>query len=126
MKSAIRAVLFTKTKRQRFLERNTREQGVRLKYALGIERQSGKVFALNGAENIPVFYLALPEEHLKTAEAQFSSSMEQSSFERKLFSYFVAALDLQVRDLELKSGRLAPALKNRLENFRDCLKSRFG
>lgn len=115
-------------KKEKVLMKNTSEHGVKLKYGLGIERESGAFKVIKqSAEHIPIFYLALPKKHLRTALEQFNPSASvQSPFESKLFYYFIAALDLQMKDLELRVERLHPELKRRLLNFGKVLKERRG
>jgi hypothetical protein len=48
-------------------------------------------------------------------------SDQQSDFEEKLFSYFMATLSAQVKGLELYSGRLRPEFKAKLGAFKKVL-----
>jgi hypothetical protein len=45
------------------------------------------------------------------------SASEQSDFEKRLFQYFIASIDAQIKGLELFSGRLEDELKDRLKAF---------
>lgn len=110
-------------KRTIVLERNTRERGARMKYCIGLDIKDGVgTLQLKSEEQIPMFYLALSKDYIaKTLKDFIPNTSQQSEAEKKLFSYFIAALKFQISELELRAERLAPALRTRLKNFRKLL-----
>ncbi|MGC9968671.1 MAG: hypothetical protein ABSC29_02995 [Minisyncoccia bacterium] len=95
--------------------------GATLKYGLRLEKQDGKTTIVpDGIDHVPLFYVALPEGLTEKGIREFTPSLsEHPDFEKKLFEYFIAAIGLQVKNLELysDSGRLNPDLKKRLRDF---------
>lgn len=111
-------------KQKAIQDHNLHNQGARLKYGLHLEEKDGaKQLAMGEVENVPLFYVALPRDHIKKGVAEFIPSLDQQSeFEKKLFEYFIAAIDLQIQGLGLYSGRLNEGLKGRLQTFHDVIK----
>lgn len=111
-------------KRTRVLERNASERGARLKYCLGLERKGDVMgLQLKGEDHVPVFYLALSEDYIKKGIQDLLPDMtRQSETEKKLFGYFMAALKLQLSELELRQERLAPELRLKLSGFGQFLR----
>jgi hypothetical protein len=97
--------------------------GARLKYGLGIVEEDGKRKIVKAfANNVPLFYVALPKDRIGKGIKEFSPETDkQSDFEEKLFAYFVATLSAQVKGLELYSGRLNGDLKMKLSAFKKVL-----
>lgn len=103
-------------KKEKVLARNMKERGATLTYGVGFrEREGRRELALGPQEHVPFLYLALPKEQIEEGLAAFDPGEEQSGFEQKLFQYFRASLEAQVRALELQSKRLHPELKKRLD-----------
>lgn len=101
--------------------KNIHEGGASLKYGIKLETNGGKIIP-SPAENIPLFYIALPSEFIKKGMEEFLPDMEnQSDFERKLFGYFVATIAAQIEGLELYDRRLDPALKQKLAAFKQVM-----
>ncbi len=109
------------TKQQKVFSKNANEQGARLKY--GITYQNGGI-KLETAENLPIFYIALPADKINKGIQEFNPSPEQSDFEKKLFDYFIATLRAQAKGLRLYTARLDEKLKKRLDIFEKALDSR--
>lgn len=111
------------TKKERVLKRNMAAGGATLKYGIILKDIGGqKQFTLGRIEHIPVFYIALPKEHIEKGLENFSAS-GQSDFEKSLFEYFISTLHAQVKGLELFNLRLDSALKERAHAFRGMLDS---
>ncbi|MEK9135164.1 MAG: hypothetical protein AAB451_02595 [Patescibacteria group bacterium] len=110
-------------KKETVLNRNIERNGVSLKYGLAFEKAGDKMKLKFGAmKGLPIFYLALPESHVEEGIKNFDPSEESSDYEKKLFSYFIASLNSQIRALELNPRHLDSKLKERLEAFKHCLK----
>ena len=101
--------------------------GATLKYGLRLEKQDGETTIVpDGIAHVPLFYVALPEGLIEKGIREFTPSLsEHPDFEKKLFEYFIAAIELQVKNLELynDSGRLNPDLKKRLQDFGKVVES---
>lgn len=103
-------------KREKVLLRNT-EGGVRLKY--GISLQKGKI-ELGRISELPIFYLTYPKEEFKRGIKELRSLEEKSPYEEKIFAFFVALLDSQIKTLYLKS--LPSLVEERIKKFEKFLK----
>lgn len=112
------------TKRDAVLERNIRRDGAILKYGLTFENEKDKMKLKFGElRNLPIFYLALSEDHVEKGIKSFIPSQEEKSdYEKKLFSYFIASLNSQIKALKLAPQPLNPKLKERLNSLEDSLK----
>lgn len=101
-------------KQAQVLERNRKEKGGRLKY--GIKSEKGKL-VMGEVENLPVFYFALPSEYIREGLKNLTPSFEEKSeYEEKLFTYFVASINSQIKSLHLEPY-LDPTLKKHLDHF---------
>ena len=110
-------------KRQAVQDRNLKQGGVSLKYGLGLEQRDGKTVVIGTEEkNVPVFYLALPSDRISKGMKEFNPDPAQTSdFEKKLFEYFLGALDLQAKGLDLYEKRLPADLLTKLHTFKNIL-----
>jgi len=96
-------------KRNKVLERNWQRGGADLKYGLSLEKKAGKMELKKGAVyQIPLFYLALPEEEIKKA-------LHDPGLEEKIFQNFISSVNEQVKTI--KDGPVHPKLKKRLDFF---------
>ena len=104
-------------------KQNVEEGGAALKYGLRVETKDNKKAIVPGAtKNIPLFYIALPRDRVDKGVKEFiPSPTSQSDFEQKLFAYFTSTILSQVNGLELYSGRMEPALRERLREFKKAL-----
>src|SRR3989344_412122 len=102
-------------KRSAVVNRNIKEGGAVVKYSLGIGKD--KKIEPAKLDNVPIFYLSLSKGYLTKALANFQDSEKQSDFEKKLFAYFVAAINMQTKDLELHGKKLNQQLQKRLGDF---------
>ena len=76
------------------------------------------------AENIPIFYIALPSDYIKKCMREFMHDPKnQSEFEKKLFTYFVTIICNQIDQLEVYSNRLDPNLKKKLAAFKSVIEN---
>lgn len=100
-------------------------KGTSLKYGIGSEMNGGeRKITLGPVENIPVFYLALPSSQLKGGMKEFvPEAGNQSEFERKLFLFFLASINAQIKGLEINEDRLNPTVKNRMAAFKKVIES---
>jgi hypothetical protein len=103
-------------KQERFLRNNI--NGARLKYGIlstkdGLKK--GKI------ENIPIFYLALPPEQINKGIQNLKSLNEISSYEEKLWIYFITTIQSQIARLKLEKS-LNEILKRRLLGFEENIK----
>jgi len=106
-------------KAAKILEKNVDHSGASLKYGLGLDLKTKK-FVPTALENIPIFYLALPEEYINELIKNFNPSVK-SQEEIKLFSYFVSSLQTQIKALDLKISILPPKMRQRLEIFQETI-----
>lgn len=103
-------------KQKKIVEIN-REGGAKLKYGLTLK---GNEWAKGTIKNIPIFYLAFPREHLKEAIEKVTPSLdEKTDYEKKMFEYFLALMDSQIKLLKLKS--LPKSLTERISKFEKSL-----
>jgi len=102
---------------------NLTKGGASLKYGISSKMEDGKqTVALSSAENIPVFYIALPSKNIKEGMEKFLPDMaNQSEYEQGLFSYFVLTISAQIEILELNGRRLNPALREKLTAFKSIM-----
>ena len=107
-------------RKQAIIQKHNLEGGASLKYGLSIEIRDGNPAIVPApGNNIPLFYIALPSDRIKKGLIEFRPETEnQSDFESKLFTYFMATLAAQINGLELYSGRLNPELKAKLVAFK--------
>lgn len=104
-------------KREKILEKNRRGGG-KLKY--GFKLEDGKL-KLGKVSNIPIFLLVLPVRHIEMGIANFCPSFNEiSDYEKKLYNFFISALDFQIRSLKLERD-LNLELKNRIDQFAKIL-----
>jgi hypothetical protein len=110
-------------KKQALVQKHNLDGGASLKYGLGIEKRDGKQMIVPATnDHIPLFYIALPGDHIRKGIAEFRPESDaQSEFETMLFDYFIATLSAQVNGLELYGNRLHPALKEKLAAFKNTL-----
>jgi len=106
-------------KAAKILEKNVDHSGASLKYGLGLDLKTKK-FVPTALENIPIFYLALPEEYINELIKTFNRSVK-SQEETKLFSYFISSLQTQIKALDLKISILPPKMRQRLEIFQQTI-----
>ena len=87
-------------------DHNVNGGGATLKYGFQLEKKNGEKKIVPGAvTNVPLFYFALPKDRIEKGISTFSSSLnDHPDFEKKLFEYFIAAITLQVRGLDLTAG----------------------
>lgn len=104
-------------------DRNLTKGGASLKYGISSKMKDGKqTIALSSAENIPVFYIALPSKNIKEGMEKFLPDMaNKSEYEQGLFSYFVLTISAQIEILELNGRRLNPALREKLVAFKSIM-----
>jgi hypothetical protein len=104
-------------------DRNVSKGGVTMKYGLTVKGAGDEKKIVPGAvHNIPIFYVALPQDRIQKGLKEFNPSpLEQSDFEKKLFEYLVLTMSSQIGALELYSGRLDPNLVNRLAAFKKTI-----
>jgi len=96
-------------KKNKVLDRNWQRGGADLKYGISLEKKTGKMELKKGAVyQIPLFYLAMPEEEIK-------KTLNNSSQENKIFRDFVDSVKDQMR--EIKEGPVHPKLMRRLDFF---------
>lgn len=105
-------------KKLEVLERNKREKGGSLKYGMRLTQEGELV--LGEVRHLPIFYLALPKEHIERGIEHLSDSREAIPFEKKLFDYFRSSLEAQADSLELERN-LNPELRERLLHFEEAL-----
>jgi hypothetical protein len=101
-------------KQERFLR--NRADGARVKYGVLSTRDG---LTKREIENIPIFYLALPPEHINEGIRNLTSLEEISGYEKKLWAYFVTTLQSQIARLKLEN--LNEILRNRLLEFEKTL-----
>ena len=119
-----------KEKHDGVLDKNLNYGGAYVKYSLAsnIKNNPGKV-VLAESKNLPIFYLAVPPDRIREGIREFSPDMESpSEYEKQLFSYFMLTIATQIQGLELYTARLNlyPALKSRLDSFKETVKARGG
>jgi hypothetical protein len=112
--SAISGPEFIK-KQERFLRNNIK--GAKVKYGI-LSTKDGLI--KNKIENIPIFYLALPPEHINEGIRNIASLEDISDYEEKIWSYFVTTLQSQIARLRLEN--LNEILRRRLLEFEKTLK----
>lgn len=107
------------------VQKHNIDGGAALKYGIRSETINGrKVIIPSTAENIPIFYIALPSDRIKKGMQEFLPDMKnQSEFEKKLFAYFVATISAQISGLELYNKRLDPNLKKKLAAFKSVIEN---
>lgn len=104
-------------KKEEVLDKN-RKGGGELKY--GIRLEKGKI-SLGKVKNLPIFYLALPQRHIrKGMEELIPSFQEKSKYERDIFNWFISSLDSQIKSLKLEP-RLNEDLNKRLLRFEKAI-----
>lgn len=102
------------------IRKNVYQGGARLKYGLIFDQQKKK-FVPQALSNLPIFYLALPENYVYKGVKQATPLGEISEFEKELFfKYFLHSLKIQIEELKFKN--LAPQLSERLNLFEQTLK----
>lgn len=90
--------------------------GASLKYGIGMD-EDGKI-KLTNVRNVPIFYVALPKDRINKGIAEFlPDTKNQSEFEKRLFTYFIATITAQIAGLKLYKD-LNPELKERLNAFK--------
>jgi hypothetical protein len=105
--------------KQQHVQEHNLKGGATLKYGMKMEEKNGKKeVMLSSVSNIPLFYIALPSDRIKKGVQEFLPGENQSDFEKNLFSYFMAAITLQIHGLELYEQRLNPDLKEKLTAFK--------
>lgn len=111
-------------KNRRIHEKNVHERGAKLKYGIIFETGGNRPTPkLERLDHIPIFYLALPPAHISEGLRKFDPALEQQSdYEQNLFTFFIASLEQQIQNLELKSRQLAEPLRTRLSKFSGALK----
>jgi hypothetical protein len=112
--SAISGPEFIK-KQERFLRNNI--NGAKVKYGI-LSTKDGLI--KDRIKNIPIFYLALPPEHINEGIRNIASLEEISDYEEKIWSYFVTTLQSQIARLKLEN--LNEILRRRLLEFEKTLK----
>jgi hypothetical protein len=112
--SAISGPEFIK-KQERFLRNNIK--GAKVKYGI-LSTKDGLI--KGKIENIPIFYLALPPEHINEGIRNIASLEEISDYEEKIWSYFVTTLQSQIARLKLEN--LNEILMRRLLEFEKNIK----
>jgi hypothetical protein len=104
-------------KKGEVLNRNMKENENMLKY--GLRMENGKI-APARAEHFPLFYLALPHNHIREAVNKIAPSLEEKSeYEKDLFSYFLASINLQIKTLKLYP-HLGKPLKTSISLFENA------
>lgn len=107
------------TKKEQVLAKN-KEGGVLLKYALRVD--NGQIKPSATIKGLPLFYLALPQNHICDGIKAFTPSYhEHSSYEQRLFNYFMSSIHTQIATIELNQN-LDDGLKKRLDSFKKILK----
>ena len=112
-------------KKKKVLDRNRRQDGGTLKYGFLPEKDKNgeNKLTLGRVRNIPLFYLALPDEFVKKGIRELIPSLKESSdYERNLFSYFMESLSAQIKFFQLGRESLNPVLKDRLKHFEKTVK----
>lgn len=100
-------------KKKKVLDKNRRGDG-KLKY--GIKLEKGRI-SLGKIENLPIFYLALPQRYLEKGIEEFIPSFEKKSeYETNIFYWFISSIDSQIKTLKLEA-RLNKDLKQRMLRF---------
>ncbi len=103
-------------KKMRILDRN-KEGGVRLKYGIALRENK---LTKEKVKDIPLFYLCFPKEHFREATEEILPSLnEMSDYEKKIFEYFVASMQAQIKTLNLKW--LPKSLTQKIKQFEDSL-----
>ena len=99
--------------------------GVSLKYGIGVHTGQGrKEIVPSAEEHLPLFYIAVPSDRIRKGIKEFvADPVQQSEFEERLFSYFLATISAQIGALELYQARLDPELKKKLGVFKDVVGS---
>ena len=86
-------------KKEKVALRNRSKTPTNLKYGLMIK--DGAVFG-GASQHFPIFYLAIRPEVLKEGIKRAGASLEEKTdYEKKLFTFLVDQIDLQIKDLEL-------------------------
>lgn len=98
-----------------------RKGGATLKYGIAMKIENNKKEVVRSpAKNIPLFYIALSSDRIEKGIEEFAFD-GQSDFEKKLFEYFIATLDMQIKALELDPNQLHPDLRKRLAIFKEAM-----
>lgn len=98
--------------------------GATIKYGLTMKAEGNRRRIVRSpAQNAPLFYIALPNDRIEKGIEEFVTN-GQSDFERKLFEYFMATLDMQVKALELEGNRLYPDLRKKITAFKMAMNER--
>ena len=90
-------------KKEQVLGRNSESRGGSLKYGFKLEKDEEDQIrlVLGKVDFLPIFYMPLPERHIKEGIKQLTPLGEKSIHEEKLFTYFVSILLSQANYLEL-------------------------
>lgn len=110
-----------------------KQDGASLKYGLKYEpevsKSSGKrevkmALKLGKVENIPLFYLALPQKLIQEGIRNFNPSLSESSLaEQKIFQYFTQSMQVQLeRTRGSVGGFRSQKVKERLNGFERVLR----
>ncbi|MGE4554892.1 MAG: hypothetical protein AB7D02_02090 [Candidatus Paceibacterota bacterium] len=107
-----------KEKKEKVLLRNQR--GVALKYGLKLENNQIK---LTSIENLPIFYIALPNEYLEKAINNFEPEFEKKSeCEKMFFNFFLSLVDKEIKEIYRRKIEIDPIVLDKIENFQKNLK----
>lgn len=107
-----------KEKKEKVLLRNQR--GVALKYGLKLENNQIK---LTSIENLPIFYIALPNEYLEKAINNFEPEFEKKSeCEKMFFNFFLSLVDKEIKEIYRRKIEIDPVVLDKIENFQKNLK----
>lgn len=108
-------------KQDTVFKKNANEKGAHLKY--GISLTEDKQIKLGPVEHIPLFYVALPKDQIEKGIQKFEPSADrQSENEKKLFEYFVAILEAQIKGLRLYTVRLGEDVVKKIDTFEEAVR----
>lgn len=94
--------------------------GASLKY--GLKMENGQL-SLGKIDEIPIFLLALPEKQVEEGIKSLEPSLDvHSNYDKKLFAYFVASLEAQIKLLQLTRAQLSDKMKQRISQFEDAIR----
>ncbi|MDD5164598.1 MAG: hypothetical protein PHN27_03170 [Patescibacteria group bacterium] len=108
-----------KEKVEKIMERN--KNGASLKYGFSMD-ENGKIQP-KAIDNIPLFYLALPEKQLEEGIKNFEFN-STSEYEKKLFEYFILSIETQMKGLELRRD-INPKCQEKLKFLKESLEDVF-
>lgn len=118
-KSGERKIRGFKTKKAEVFKKN-QNGGAELKYGLKTEKEGEKTkITLGWRKNFPIFYLALPRNHLENGIKKFNP-FKESNLDKTILNHFFSSIKSQISELklhELGGTRLNPNLKKRLDAF---------